>query len=159
MLVREIIEMTKEKPVAVIARDHLSIGEKKLRETLFNIGGRHEKGRKGWFFEGNPENLEKSIYDFAKPTRKAKAETKEQTNKSSGETMNKNAAEQKKKNSGETSKEIPGETINKRTIKRASFDLDTEILKKIKIHAIEEDRKISDIVEIALIAYIEEKEI
>ena len=92
MLIKEIIEMTKEKPVPIIARDHLEIGEKKLRDTLKEIGGHHEKGRKGWIFQGNPEDLEKSIYDFAKPTRiinKTRNPTKKKINPPTHRKINK----------------------------------------------------------------------
>lgn len=88
MLIKEIIDMTKEKPIAAIVKDHLLIGEKKLREVLKNIGGQHKSGQKGWTFEGDPGDLEKSIYDFTKPTKKAKAPTKEQPNNVSRETIN-----------------------------------------------------------------------
>jgi hypothetical protein len=175
MLVREIIEMTKEKPIAIIARDHTEIGEKKLRDILKDIGGHHQKGQKGWTFQGNPEDLEKSIYDFVQDGRKVKAATKEQKNKVTGdqmkivshETFNENTgeikneitAEQINKILDETKNEIAGETSQKRTRKRASFDIDIQALKKIKIHAVEEDMKVSDIVEIAIFSYIEQKKI
>ena len=153
MLIKEIIEMTKEKPVPIIARDHLEIGEKKLRETLKEIGGHHQKGEKGWTYHGKPEDLERSIYDFAKPTRKAKAATKEQTNKISGETKN--------EISGETSNKISGETIQKKTgeiiKKRASFDLDVESLKKIKHYAIDEDLNVSEVVDRAIYLFLNSK--
>ena len=84
MIIKKIIEMTKEKPIAIIARDHLEIGEKKLREVLKEIGGHHQKGQKGWTFEGNSEDLERSIYDFVQDGRKVKATTKNKTNKTTG---------------------------------------------------------------------------
>lgn len=151
MIIKEIIDMTKEKPIAIIARDHLEIGEKKLREILKDIGGHHQKGQRGWTFEGNPEDLERSIYDFVQDGRKAKATTKEQKNKVAGE--------QQKNVSHETLNKTTGERSQQGTKKRASFDIDVEALKKIKIHAIEEDMKISEIVEIAIFSYIEQNKI
>jgi hypothetical protein len=151
MIIKEIIDMTKEKPIAIIARDHLEIGEKKLREILKDIGGQHQKGQRGWTFEGNPEDQERSIYDFVQDGRKAKATTKEQPNKITGETSS--------ITTGERSLRTTGERSQQGTKKRASFDIDVEALKKIKIHAIEEDMKISEIVEIAIFSYIEQNKI
>lgn len=161
MLIKEIIEMTKEKPVPIIARDHLEIGEKKLRDTLKELGGHHQKGEKGWTFQGDSEVLEKSIYDFAKPTKKAKAATKEQTNKVAGETLNKIPGETINENTGETSNNISGETIQKKTgeliKKRASFDLDVESLKKLKHYAIDEDLNLSEVVDRAIYLFLNSK--
>jgi hypothetical protein len=151
MLVGDIIEMTKEKTIAVIARDHLTIGEKKLREVLKNIGGVHESGKKGWTFQGESEVLEKSIYDFVQTTRKPKAQTNKRTNEQKKEISKEQTNEQTNKNSNETKKES--------TKKRASFDLDTESLKKIKIYAVETDTKISDVVEEAIQLFIAAKKI
>ena len=104
MLVKEIIEMTKEKPIAKIAKEHLTIGETKCRETLKAIGGHHQTGQKGWTFQGNPEDLEKSIYDFVKYKRTTKPKatneeknekTKLQANEGENKTMNKLQAKHK----------------------------------------------------------------
>jgi hypothetical protein len=63
--VREIIELTKERPLNKIAKDHLSIGEKAARKALQAAGAFHQSGKKGWQFSGDESVLDQSIYDFA----------------------------------------------------------------------------------------------
>ena len=136
MLIKEILDMTKEKQIVDIVKDDLLIGEKKLRETLKKIGARFDKREKVWRFEGNPEDLEKSIYDFAKPTKITTARTKEQSNNVSRETLSRK---------------------NKENKKRASFDLDIELLKKIKLQSVQDDVNISQFVESVLLSFFEKK--
>ena len=153
MLVKEIIEMTKEKPVATIARDHLTIGETKLRETLKAIGGHHQTGQRGWTFQGNPEDLEKSIYDFVKYKRTTKPKaTKEEKNEKTKLQANEGENKTMNKVTGETK-----EQANEVTRKRASFDVDIEMLKKIKHYAVEHDLKVYEVVEQALLLFAKEK--
>jgi hypothetical protein len=145
MKVGEIIEMTKEKTIAIIARDHLKFGEKKLRETLKNIGGYHESGRKGWSFKGDSKILEKSIYDFVQINKKTNEQKPRATN------------EQTNKETNEYLKKISDAKKNESVKKRASFDIDVQSLKKIKIYAVEVDQKISDVVDEALFDFINKK--
>lgn len=63
MLVRELLELLKEYPVSVIAKERLTVGEKPTRKALKEAGAVYENG-KGWHFEGNEADLERPIYDF-----------------------------------------------------------------------------------------------
>ena len=157
MIIKEIIDMTKEKPIAIIARDHLEIGEKKLREILKDIGGQHQKGQRGWTFEGNPEDQERSIYDFVQDGRKAKATTKEQPNKITGEQIKNVSHETLNENTNETLYKVTDETSQQRTKKRASFDIDVENLKKLKHYAIDEDLNLSDVVDRVIYLFLNSK--
>ena len=161
MLIREIIQMSKEKPIRQIAKDHLEIGEKKLTDTLKRIGATNQRGKRGWDFRGNSDFLELSIYDLVEDGRKASAGIKEQKNKDtdsqtknvSHETINENKNPQANKITGETIQKKTGEIIKK----RASFDLDVESLKKIKIYAVEEDLKVSEVVDRAIYLFLNSK--
>lgn len=82
MKVKEILELTQTKRIADIAKEHLTIGEKRLRDALKEIGCEYEPGKKGWNYTGEqPEILERSIYDFA-PSRQQKATANRKRNAS-----------------------------------------------------------------------------
>jgi NDP-sugar pyrophosphorylase family protein len=169
MLVKEIIEMSKEKPVATIAKDHLTMGEKKLRDVLKAIGGHHQTGQKGWTFQGKPEDLEKSIYDFVEKKKRtnpqkpkaikvqANENTLEQNKIVTGELVNKGENEIMGESTTIQAKQETKEQTNEVTRKRASFDIDVEMLKKIKHYAIEKDLKVYEVVEQALLLFAKEK--
>lgn len=116
MKIGEVLEMTKEKRISEIAKLYLNIGEKPAREALKKAGCYTLPGKKGWFFDGNKETLEKSIYDFHK------------NNQPTNET-----------------KKVPPIVR-----KRFSVDLDTELIKQLKLKSVFEDRKIYELVERAL---------
>src|SRR4051794_7519058 len=70
MKIREILELTQSMNIAAIAKEHLSIGEKRVRAILKDLDCRNQAGKKGWTYAGNqPEVLEQSIYEFAAPTK------------------------------------------------------------------------------------------
>lgn len=75
MKISEILELTNSMNIAAIAKDRLTIGEKRVRAILKELGCTNQAGKKGWSYTGDdPELLEKSIYDFIQPIkRKAKA--------------------------------------------------------------------------------------
>ena len=87
MKIREIIELSQEKRIDVIAKEYLEIGEKPTRAALKLAGAVPQKGKRGWVFEGPSENLEKSIYEFSqvkasKPTANGRTnEVKKKTTK------------------------------------------------------------------------------
>lgn len=70
MQIKSLLEMTLTKNIAQIAKEHLTIGEKPLREALKLIGCEQNKGKRGWFYNGSEDVLEKSIYDFVTPSKK-----------------------------------------------------------------------------------------
>lgn len=131
MKVKEILEMAKYEPVADIAKEHLKIGEKRVRRALKEAGCYSIVGKSGWIFneEDYPvENLEKDIYYFDEQAK---------------------AAEEKER--ARLMKE-------RRTIrKRHSFDLDQNLMKRLKIHAIEEDLLLYEAVEQAIELYLSNK--
>lgn len=71
MQIKSILELTLTKNVSQIAKEHLTIGEKSLRDTLKLIGCTQNKGKRGWFYNGTDTNiLEKSIYDYVTPSKR-----------------------------------------------------------------------------------------
>lgn len=72
MKIKELLELTKESTLATIAKEQLTVGEKKAREALKNAGCYNMSGKKGWFFDGEQEVLEESIYNYV-TTSKPKA--------------------------------------------------------------------------------------
>lgn len=69
MQIKSILDMTYTKNIAQIAKEHLTIGEKPLRQTLKVIGCEQNKGQRGWFYNGTDASvLEQSIYDYVTPS-------------------------------------------------------------------------------------------
>ena len=124
MKIRDILALTQEKRLSEIAKEDLNIGEKPAREALKNAGCYSQSGKKGWYFDGDEEILDKEIYEFIKSKPKANVRTNKTKNLKSNETKNER--------------------------KRASFDLDAELLKQLKIRAVIEDKNIYELVEQAI---------
>lgn len=122
MEIKEILELTKEKRISEIAKEFLEIGEKPAREALRKAGCYTISGKKGWFFEGDEETLNKSIYDFHEGKVKPKLQETHVTNNV-----------------------VPG-IIRK----RFSVDLDIELIKQMKIKSVLMDRNLYELVEEAL---------
>lgn len=135
MKIRDILALTQEKRLSEIAKEHLNIGEKPAREALKNAGCYSQSGKKGWYFDGDEEILDKEIYEFTKA--KANVVTKKVKNEGNKKDMNTKTEEQK----------------NER--RRASFDLDAELLKQLKIKAVIEDKNIYELVEQAIKEFLE----
>lgn len=70
MLIGELLELTKERPLNEIAKDKLTIGERYARNALKAAGCFPISGKRGWHYEGDPSVLERSIYEFA-PNKKS----------------------------------------------------------------------------------------
>ncbi|MGG0545409.1 hypothetical protein ABEY63_26420 [Priestia aryabhattai] len=167
MKIREIIELSKTDSLAKIAKEHLSVGKEKAREGLKQAGCYSINGVKGWHFDGDESVLEQSIYDFVTTTRKAtpspnvsskkrkNEKTKEQTNISAEEEINK-GSEQAAPTLERTKEETNVTTKERLNVvrKRASFDLDVELLKELKIKAVVEDKNIYEMVETAIRHYL-----
>lgn len=131
MKVRDVISLTHEKRLSDFVKEHLTIGEKNTRAALKSAGAVPQKGKRGWIFEGPEENLEKSIYDFINSDRKRDVRVKV-----------------KKEN-----KEL-AKTEYKIQRKRASFDIDKELLKTIKVKSVMEEKHVYEIVEDAIRSYL-----
>lgn len=138
MKINEILSLSKEKRLDVISKEYLDIGEKNTRKALKAAGGYYESGKRGWSFNGPTENLEKSIYEFIDLARKrdvtvkVKKETKE--NPVSTVTVEKNTKEPQRK--------------------RASFDIDKELLKTLKLKSVMEEKHVYELVEDAIRSYV-----
>ena len=150
MKIGEIISLTQEKPMNQIAKEHLNIGEKPARQALTNAGGISQKGKRGWLFEGPEENLEKSIYEFSevkvtdKPNANVKTKvTKNEVTKRTKKTKKESDLEDMKKSSKEEKR------------KRASFDIDKELLKRLRVASILEEKNAYEMVEEAIRDYLD----
>lgn len=135
MRIRDVMELSKEVPIAEIAKVHLTIGEKTARQALKRAGCYSIVGQPGWFFDEseNPDNLDESIYVFAE-------QLKEERNAILKEAANVQTYKRK-------SEDVPR--------KRHSFDLDVRLVKKLKLKCIREDITMYEAVENAINLYLE----
>lgn len=145
MKIRDILVLTKEKRLSEIAKEHLDIGEKPARLALKNAGCFYESGKKGWHFKGDEKILDMEIYEFSNP-------------KASGKSKKNNGVNiENKKDEKIVEKVVELKEVTEER-KRASFDLNVDLLKRLKIIAVYEDKKIYEIVEKALLDYINKNE-
>lgn len=157
MIIKDILELTKTRKVAEIAKEFLEVGEKKAVEGLKKAGCTFTSGKPGWYLaEGMNESvLEQSLYDFVAPTKgkaKANVSTKEPTLQPSNVVK---AVEEIKKGKEEvatTKEETNVRTLERTSVirKRSSFDIDVELMKELKIQAVIHDKNIYEIVETAI---------
>lgn len=136
MLVKEILELTKIKPIAEIAKESLDIGEKQARLALKQAGCYSVVGQPGWYLDEseNPSNLDESIYHFSEQVKHQRegvlrAAANLGLNKDSGD----------------------GSFVLR---KRHSFDLDVRLVKEMKLHAIKSDKTMYEVVEEAIRNYL-----
>lgn len=136
MKISEVLEMSKHTPLATIAKERLTIGEKTARKALNRAGCYTTVGQAGWYLDEseNPENLNKSIYEFADLV-------KQEQNENLKQAANVQTYEG-------TGIEIPR--------KRHSFDLDVRLMKELKLKCVREDMTLYEAVENAIKHYLEE---
>ena len=168
MNIGEVLELTKEKRLSEIAKEHLTIGEKPAREALKKAGCYSLSGKKGWFFDGDNEVLNKSIYDFTNVTTKQQKNegdnvlrdktTKEPINVTIDEIINEttNETTNKKAEAQNRTEQRNNETTEEQKIvrKRVSFDLDVSLMKQLKIKSVMDERNLYELVEDALQDYL-----
>lgn len=173
MKIREIIELSRTDSLAKIAKEHLSVGKEKAREGLKLAGCYSKNGVKGWFFEGDESVLDQSIYDFVSTNRKAKPSpnVSNKKNISAKSSKSNNSKESAKVEIAQTKKQVAptienfntnvnfdtnvGTNINTNVSrKRASFDLDVELIKQLKVQAVLQDKNLYEMVEIAIREYL-----
>ena len=137
MKISEVMELSKTKTIAEIAKEYLTIGEKPARQALKQAGCYSVVGQSGWFFDDseNPDNLDKSIYEFAEQVKQQQAGIYKAT---ANLRMNEDTS---------NSLFIPR--------KRHSFDLDVRLVKELKLHCVKEDRTLYEVVEDAIREYME----
>lgn len=157
MKIKELLELTQKESLHEISKNRLAISRGAAREALKAAGCHAISGKRGWFYNGsNPEILELSVYQFAR-IKKAKAllgefeksenSHLEKTEESQTELINK------------TIKISTLEPINQQTKetirKRASYDLDVALQKKLKLYCVQQDKNLYEVVEAALQEYLE----
>jgi hypothetical protein len=141
--IKELLELTQREKMADIAKGYLTIGEKPARMSLKAAGCYSLSGKRGWYYDGDPAVLEKSIYEFTSSTNhgeRKKESTKEPTFKPSKEPNNTSTIEQN------------GEAQIMR--KRASFDIDAALLKDLKLFCVRNDLNLYEVAETALREYL-----
>lgn len=177
MKIGEILELTQTKNIASIAKESLDIGEKPTREALKKAGCFSISGKSGWFFEGDPNVLEQSIYDFSPPKKINRTTTKATANVSTKEPKKEltlepsNVSAKEEMNLAETQTAVTKELANVRTKepmnvstnepktiirKRSSFDIDVELMKELKIKAVLSEKNVYEMVETAIRNYLKE---
>ena len=140
MKIREILELTQSMNIAAIAKEHLTIGEKRVRAILKELGCTNQAGKKGWVYEGDrPEVLEQSIYEFAEPT-KPKAVNKPTSQQSTKETKQEPIFTENKP----TNKPIKQQ--ENKPLKKVTYEIEEHLHDELKIMAVRQKRKVSDIV-------------
>ncbi|WP_391123503.1 hypothetical protein [Psychrobacillus sp. L3] len=138
MEIREILELTKTKPIAEIAKEYLTIGEKPARAALKRAGCYTIVGQPGWIFDDteNPSNLDRSIYEIADEV------------KSEKKTILKDRANL---DSNQLKYTLENAHIYR---KRHSFDLDVALVKELKLHCVKQDKTLYEAVETAIQNYL-----
>jgi len=146
MKIGEILELTQTMKLSEIAKKHLEVGEKKVLEGMKKAGCYSISGKRGWFYDGDPAVLEQSIYEYTTSTffTKPKANNSNKTTKPATTRIP----------AKERDNEKPKSTA---TRKRMSFDLDTELMKELKIQGIRDDVPLYEMVEKAIRQYLNDQ--
>lgn len=155
MKIGEVLALTLEKKVSVIAKESLDIGEKKTVEALKKAGCYSISGKKGWYFDGERSVLEKSIYDFVeKKAAAGNKKTSQENRKKGSKEVNLKTNKQvnnKTYKPGSNKLGNPGiKQVGKET-KKVTYEIDPKIHDELKIRSIREKRNVSEIVNELLI--------
>lgn len=145
MKISEILELTKTKPVAEIAKEYLTIGEKPTRAALKRAGCYTIVGQAGWYLDEteNIANLDRSIYEVADEIKvEREAILKDRANLGSNKVT-----------------KIISNEMNPIYRKRHSFDLDVALVKELKMHCVKNDITLYEAVEDAIRNYLNLAEI
>lgn len=157
MKIKEILELTQSKKLADIAKESLEIGEKPTREALKSAGCYSISGKRGWHFDGDKDVLERSIYDFAPPTRRKgktviSAEKEVAATKWVDVKIEKDEYEPKavkNPSSQQINKQDKKQVIqesNKPVSKKVTYEIESRLHDQLRIKAILEKRTVSEIV-------------
>lgn len=143
MNISEILELTKTKPVAEIAKEYLTIGEKPTRAALKRAGCYTIVGQSGWYLDEseNIANLDRSIYEIADELKAEK------------EVILKDRANLV---SNKGTKVISNE-LDPIYRKRHSFDLDVALVKELKLYCVQNDITLYEAVEDAIKVYLDKE--
>ena len=145
MKIGEILELTQHKRISEIAKENLDVGEKKAVEALKKAGCYSIGGKRGWYFDGDKEVLEHSIYDYvAYSQRKGTIKPKVVINPTSQLPTNTETIQDgntKKKQENKQS----NNPINK-PMKKVTYEIEEQLHDELKIKSIREKRNVSEIV-------------
>lgn len=140
MKIKEVLQLTKEQPLADIAKEHLTIGKLKATEALKAAGAYSKNGVRGWFFDGDESNLEKSIYDFVE-VKKQPSQPKPKTNNISGlPEVNKSNKQTKQPENKQV------EQMETSATKKVTYEIEEQLHDELRIRSIREKRTVSAIV-------------
>lgn len=167
MILSEILELLNAKgegwTKAKIAKEKLTIGEKKLGEVLDDLGFEFSNvAPKGWKYNGDESKLDKSIYDFVTTPRK-KTKTKATAIKKVGnpeiQEVNKpdkpvNSSSQTTPTTNTIKKSNPSNKEEINPIKKVTYEIEENTHLEIKIKALREKRNVSELVNEALKNYL-----
>ena len=153
MKIKDIIELSKVEPITKIAKNRLEIGEKPTREILKEVGCYSVSGKRGWFYDGDPEVIERSIYEFVKSKPRANVKTKVEKSEKTKKDTSKTTNATKNKRGKTQVNDVMNEQKN--TKRRASFDIDVDLLKRLKVRAVMEDKNLYELVEEAIREYLD----
>ncbi|OXS72952.1 hypothetical protein [Domibacillus enclensis] len=140
MKLKDVLELTLTDSLDLIAKNHLEIGKNAARDALKKAGCYAKNGRRGWFYEGDPAVLEKSIYDFIE-----KKNTQTSVKPENKQTELKVEKQERK---------ITGKEKN---LKKATYEVEEWVHDELKIQAIRQKQTISEIVNEILKKTVEEK--
>lgn len=138
MLVKELLILTKERPISEIAKESLDISEKTARKALKMAGCFSIVGQRGWHIDEDADltNLEQSIYHFADLVKEEEAAFL--LDKANVQTLRK------------ADPDVPR--------KRHSFDLDVRLVKELKVRCVQNDTTLYEAVEEAIRMYLQHTE-
>lgn len=145
MKISEILELSKVKTIAEIAKERLTIGEKPARAALKRAGCYSIVGQPGWFLDEDADStiLDRSIYEIADQLKEERSlEFKLAANVDSNKLYN---------DDGKAANELVYR-------KRHSFDLDVRLVKELKLYSVKEDITLYEAVEEAIYNYLKQKE-
>lgn len=160
MKIKEILQLSMTEQLNDIAKDQLAISRTKAREALKAAGCYAISGKRGWYYDGpDPEILERSVYEFVN-FKKNKPLLNELQEKEtfSPKIEKKSQAERIKVPTNESTFKLMNKRTNEVIRKRASFDLDTSLQKKLKLYCVQNDKNLYEVVEAALREYLQKQE-
>jgi hypothetical protein len=167
MKIGDLLELTKTKKLADIAKEDLTISEKPAREALKLAGCYSISGKRGWYFDGDKSVLEQSIYDYELPS-KRKIRSVTSAEKEVSATIEKAKAlknpetqlynkllnkESSKPNNKKIKKQV-GKPTNKESskpaMKKVTYEIEEQLHDELRIKSIMEKRTVSEIVNVII---------
>jgi hypothetical protein len=155
MKIGDLLELTKTKKLADIAKEDLTISEKPAREALKLVGCYSISGKRGWYFDGDKSVLEQSIYDYELPSKRkirtvmsaekevsATIEKAKALNNPETQLYNKPNHKKIKKQFGKPT----NQEFSKPAMKKVTYEIEEQLHDELRIKSIMEKRTVSEIV-------------